>query len=164
METHLYMELIRLMRIEMEKYGSLATQLESQRQALLSQDMDSVMQLSTSIFELSDEMSKIRMQREQAVRQLSTVPAPHSLSQLLASTEHETKPLIEELVREINRLVGACRNQLQRNQMLFRRIRDIGQNLITSIVPEERRPQTYRRNGLNNYAATIRRSNYVQHA
>jgi len=57
------------------------------------------------------------------------------------------KPLFEELLREVNRLIGESRRRLERNQMLLHRSREIGQRFLHMINPEPVSKGLYARNG-----------------
>lgn len=157
--------LIQQLRSELEGYGTLFRLLEEQRAALIWQDADAILAASQALDEhilILDARKRAREETVRAAGYIDPVEGVPSLGLLIANLSHESRPLLEELFREINRLVKESRRQLQRNQMLFRRAWDLGQQLLQLVNPQQDFTPTYRRDGYSRKATGPVRSAYVK--
>ncbi|MCB1122136.1 MAG: flagellar export chaperone FlgN, partial [Verrucomicrobiae bacterium] len=87
-----------------------------------------------------------------------------TLGNFIRQLTHESKPLLEELFGEINRLIRESKRQLERNQMLYRRAWDLGQEMLRTLHPQEDFSETYKRNGYFSKAAPFRQASYIKMA
>lgn len=155
--------LVDRLRAELEGYGTLFRLLEEQRAALLKQDSDAILVVSASLEDHSKVLSDLRRQRESEIAMLAPEerPAP-TLGQFIQRMSHEARPLLEELLREINRLIAESKRQLTRNQMLYRRAWDLGQEMLRALQPGAQSGRVYRRDGYSRHAANAPRTSYTQ--
>ncbi len=160
--------LIEALRIELEAYGTLFRLLEDQRAALLNQNPDEIIEVSATIDSHASLLNDLRKQREEQVLQSAVLEGEETgrrtLAQFIAHLKHESKPLLEELFGEITRLVLESKRQLERNQMLYRRAWDLGQDILRSINPQPEFSETYKRDGYSRHAAAVQRTGYIKMA
>ena len=158
--------LIELLRTELEAYGTLFRLLEDQRAALLRQDAEEILDVSSKIDSHSELLNHLRKERESQVAGSTAwnVDEGRTLGNFIRQLKHESKPLLEELFGEINRLVKESKVQLERNQMLYRRAWDLGQELLRAFSPQEEFSQTYKRDGYSRNQGLIQRTGYVKMA
>ncbi|MCZ6675269.1 MAG: flagellar protein FlgN [Verrucomicrobia bacterium] len=158
--------LIEALRTELEAYGTLFRLLEDQRAALLNQNADEIVEVSSSIDSHASLLNNLRKEREDQVADspLWGGDGSRSLGQFIAQLKHESKPLLEELFGEITRLIRESKRELERNQMLYRRAWDLGQELLRSINPQADFSETYKRDGYSRHASAIQRTGYVKMA
>lgn len=158
-------DLIDKLRAELEAYGKLYRFLEDQRDALLSQDAELILEISADIQDHIAMMSNLRHEREQLLCRMTGVSGAEgipSISLMISNLTHHSKPLLEELYREVNRLVADSKRQLQRNQMLFQRAWDLGQQLIRNLNPKHDFTPVYKRNGVSSKPASVPRTSYIK--
>jgi len=129
-----------MLRREIEGYGRLFGLLEEQRQDLLQQDIEHLMDTNSRMEQHSGDLDGYRREREALVRNLcreadSAIEEP-TVRTLIVHTPEHTTPLFEELLREVNRLIGESRRKLERNQMLLRRSHEIGRSFLRLVHPE----------------------------
>ncbi len=158
--------LIELLRTELEAYGTLFRLLEDQRAALLNQDADEILEVSSQIDSHSALLNRLRKDRETQVAESTAWVAEEgrTLGNFIQQLKHESKPLLEELFAEINRLIKESKRQLDRNQMLYRRAWDLGQELLRAFTPQEEFSETYKRDGYSRNRGLIQRAGYVKMA
>lgn len=158
--------LIELLRTELEAYGTLFRLLEDQRTALLNQDADEILDVSLQIDSHAVVLNRMRQERESQVAESSAweIKEGRTLGNFIQQLKHESKPLLEELFAEINRLIKESKRQLDRNQMLYRRAWDLGQELLRAFSPQEDFSQTYKRDGYSRNRGVIQRTGYVKMA
>jgi len=141
-------ELIRTLRSEIEAYGKLFRLLERQRVALLNRDPEEILSVSETVQAHTGTIEGLLRQRLGQMRAIDpALPATPRFSEFLESLDDPARPLVEELVREISRLVEDSDRHLRRNQMLYRRASDIGQDMLRALNPHRGGTDTYKRNG-----------------
>lgn len=158
--------LVESLRSELEAYGTLFRFLEDQRAALLSNDAERILEVSSHINEHAALLSTLRKERERQVAESSDWETGElrTLGRFIARLKHESKPLLEELFGEITRLISESKRQLDRNQMLYRRAWDLGQEMLRSIDPRTVSSETYKRDGYSRRAGVVRPMSYVKMA
>lgn len=151
-------DLIATLRTELEAHGKLFRLLESQRSALLNRDVDTILDASQHLNGQIDSIRELQQARSRQVATLDPEGASQhaGISHCIERITDPVRPLLEELVREINRLITESARQLRRNQMLFRRASDIGQEMIRALNPQGADPDVYRRDGLTRQSAVSR--------
>jgi DNA anti-recombination protein RmuC len=147
----------------LEGYGTLFRLLEEQRAALLNQDAARILEISAELEQHAAALNQLRKQRESELQALAPQPPPPvTLGQFIQRVTHEAKPLLEELLREINRLIAESKRQLTRNQMLYRRAWDLGQEMLRVIQPGAENGRVYRRDGYTKKHTGAVRAGYTQ--
>lgn len=143
--------LAELLRGEVEGYGRLFRLLEQQREHLLKQRLEGLLQSIEEMNALTEELRMRKVEREQLVNGLwersefeDTIP---SIQALLDRMPPASEPMLRELLSEVNRLVGQSRHHLQRNHMLLRRSHEIGQRFLRILNPDTIKTSVYQRNG-----------------
>lgn len=141
-----------LLRQEIEGYGRLFGLLEEQRASFLGHDLEGIIQTNGAMEEQTEHLEGVRRERESLVTgiwQRSGGSGPEAtVKALIAFCPDETGPLFQELLNEVNRLIGQSRQRLEQNQMLMRRYREIGQKFLHLVHPESASTHTvYAANG-----------------
>lgn len=147
METP-YEVLAEKLRAEVEAYGRLFQMLEDQRKALLAQDPEWILSATDDLNGHARTIDQLRHDREGFFQTLREDES-QTLSAFIATSGHESRPLLEALYEEVNRLIGSSRRQLERNHMFFRRAWDLSQGLMQALNPQAPGPPVYQRNGLS---------------
>lgn len=158
-----------MLRREIQEYGKLFRILETQRESLLRQDIDKLIELNGELGAQTDLLLSLKQQREALVSELwsgAGRTGDATVSGLITAFPHETAPLMTELLHEVNRLVGQSRRHLERNQMLFTRVSAITTRFLRTLHPGADRPDTYQRNGKSRYKRGVNEgySRYVNRA
>lgn len=159
-------QLIDALRTELEAYGTLFRLLEDQRAALLNQNADEIVAVSSNIDSQAVVLNKLRQSREALVAQSPgwAGEGSRTLGKFILQLNHESKPLLEELFGEITRLIQESKRQLERNQMLYRRAWDLGRELLQSTNPRTEFSETYKRDGYSRQAGAVQQTRYVKMA
>lgn len=143
--------LAEMLRREIEGYGRLFHLLEEQRESLLKNNLSDLIETNCRMESHTDELDRLRKERETLVaslcQTLEILEGPPTVKGLLSRSPEDTQPLFEELLREVNRLIGESRRKLERNQMLLHRSRDIGQTFLNMLSPEPVNGGLYARSG-----------------
>jgi flagellar biosynthesis/type III secretory pathway chaperone len=152
-------QLADMLRREIEGYGRLFGLLEEQRESLLHNNLESLVETNVRMEAHTDELDHWRRERESLVRGLFREVEGASgqnptVKGLVRHSPEATQPLFEELLSEVNRLIGESRRKLERNQMLLRRSRDIGRRFLDMINPEPAPGGLYARNGQSRTKST----------
>lgn len=145
-------ELAGKLRKEIEAYGKLFELLEEQKSQFLKKDVDGINQINETMTDQTSILHGLKQEREALVQNIwersNGNEKPITVKELLKHSPHESWPMFEELLGEVNRLILASQRQLEKNQMLLRRSWEIGQRFLQMLVPEEATASTvYGANG-----------------
>ncbi len=159
META-YEILAEKLRAEVEAYGHLFQLLEDQRNALLAQDSERILAVTDHLNRHALKIDGLRRDRERCFLTLREDES-QTLSVFIKTLQHESRPQLEALYEEVNRLIGSSRQQLERNHMFFRRAWDLSQGLLQALNPQAPGPPVYERNGQSRRGSGGKASTYA---
>lgn len=142
-----------MLREELAAFGELFAVLESQRNYLLEQDLDSFIGVNEQLQGQADKIRVLRERRDEFRREMSSVlgiddSGPEAIKSLVRRAPEKLFPMFGGLIKEIERLMVATRNYLKRNQMLVRRAYDTNRQFLSMIGAGGPQTQGYRRNGV----------------
>lgn len=145
-----YEPLVDLLRNEIEAYGRLFHLLEMQRAALIQQDIDAIISHNQEVENQTAHIKRLNRDRLKMVSELHPDGVSRIIS-LVDRIEDNSKELLQELIREINRLIRESHRQLSCNQMLYRRALEISRETLRVLRPDRSEvPGIYRRDGITN--------------
>lgn len=159
--------LVKMLRSEIEGYGKLFRILEGQRECLLNRDLEGLVRLNEEIGPHTDLLEHNKRSRESLVDELWTEAAREgrgTVRKLIREFPNPKQPLMEELLGEVNRLVEKSRQQLQRNQMLFTRSKNLTAQYLKMLQPDEGQAFVYQRNGHSRSGSRAVASRYLNRA
>jgi len=142
--------LANLLRQEIEAYGRLFGVLEEQRRMLLKHNLDGILDTNEEMEGQTQVLARLKQQREALLTSLwsrTGDEASPTVSGLMELSPHETKPMLEALLVEVNRLIQQSRHHLERNQMLLRRSHDFGRKFLMMVNQDGSQSLVYQRNG-----------------
>ncbi|MFP4157356.1 MAG: flagellar protein FlgN [Opitutales bacterium] len=142
-----------MLREELAGYGELFSILESQREFLLSQDLDAFIGANQELERQAGRIQDMRDRRGNFIDQFSAAigwedSTPPTIKILVCSAPDKLRPMFAGLIEEVERLMRATRDYLKRNQMLVRRAYDTNRQFIAAISNEGSTTTGYRRNGV----------------
>lgn len=141
-----------MLRTEIEAYGGLFSVLETQREALLSRDLDGVNAANINLEENAASIDRLRKERSTFVEgcardfQIGSEEKA-TVRKLIEHAPEAVRFMLDGIIVEVERLIESSRNYLNQNQMLIRRAYDMNKQFLTVINPDGRSGPAYRRNG-----------------
>lgn len=158
------------LRNEIEAYGRLFELLEEQRAQFLKKDLNGLTEINETMTDQTSVLHGLKQEREELVRDIwersSEKRETPTVKELLKHSPHQSWPMFEELLGEVNRLIQQSQLQLEKNQMLLRRSWEIGQKFLKMLVPVEEDSSTvYASNGQSHPSTEkVPVSRYKKHA
>jgi hypothetical protein len=127
-----------LLRCEVAEYGRLIQLFEEQQTFLFNRDAPGVLRTSDSIEAQVGALGDCRGTRERAVAEFAArrgLPAQATLRSLIPFIAPEAQPLIEALMKDLNRLVSRVRRTSRLNRLFLIRTIENHQELLRRIHP-----------------------------
>lgn len=127
------------LRDELQEYGGLLGQFESQQEALFRRDSNGVLSSISTIEQQARAASMKRQHREETVRAFAIdqgKSADSTLRSLIGCFPSEVRPMMEALIDEINRLVHRARRKARQNSELLQRAIEMHQEALRTLRPE----------------------------
>jgi len=151
-ENDCWSKLTTMLRRELEGYGGLFSILEAQRESLLSQNLDSIIESNNDLQTQADAIQLLRERRLAFIEECSRViaweaPEAATIKALVRLAPAKLQPMFDGLIKEIERLMASSRNYLKRNQMLMRRAYDVNRQFLAFVGSDGTQNVAYRRNG-----------------
>lgn len=131
--------LVDALRSELEEYGALLGLFDTQQNAILSRDSESILLTVSTIEEQMHRLQALRRQREEIVCGYASQfvqPVNSTLRSLVRFFAAEARPLLEALIDEINHLIHRARRRSRQNHLLLSRAVDVRQELLQTLRPE----------------------------
>jgi flagellar biosynthesis/type III secretory pathway chaperone len=127
-----------LLREELEEYGALLGLFDEQQAAIIAGESAAVLASARALEEKARFVQGLRLRRENRVGEIafSMGRDPRStLTSILGGFPPEVRPLLDALVREINRLVHRTRRRAGQNHLLLSRAVEIRQQILQTLRP-----------------------------
>jgi len=138
--TNPLQRLIESLRNELQQYGEMLALLEQQRQAVLFQGANGILQYISSINSQSHIISKARDIRKMALTRLGhTLDLGDEIkfSNLIPCLPEPVRPLVTALIQENNALLLRIRQRAQQNHVCMQKTVDHMKNFIEQLGPDD---------------------------
>lgn len=144
-------ELATVLRDEVAKYGTLFQQLENQRIALIEQDPPGIIEASLKLEQCMADLDALHTRREEVVSSLKHAlgySQETTITGMLEKAQPAHAPLIEERLREVNRLIKESRRYLASSRTLCRKAWETGAAILAALGHQQSAVFTYSDRGL----------------
>jgi flagellar biosynthesis/type III secretory pathway chaperone len=138
MKTHWEL-IVTSLREELTEYGGLLHLFEVQQRALFDRDADAVLEHASKIEAHTRALTGSRERREKLVAAFASEhgrPLNSTLRSLLPLLPEESRPLLEALIDEINRLLHRVRRTSRHNHSLLSRAVEVNQETLQTLRPQ----------------------------
>ena len=153
--NHDWENLAESLRGEIAENGRLIHLFDEQQRAIIRGDADHVLELSNAIQAQVGVLTGSRREREEAVAAFALAhgqPQGAPLRSLLPSCPAEARPLVEELIANLNRLIHRVRRGSSQNHRLLQHTVDTHQEILRRLRPDAF-TRTYAQDGRVSVAA-----------
>jgi flagellar biosynthesis/type III secretory pathway chaperone len=140
---------VECLRNEATEYGRLLQLIEEQQQTIFKRDTAGVLRLTNAIQGQADVLQDCRRRRDRVIGQFAADngrDATASLRSMLADVAPESRPQLEALIGEVNRLIHRVRRSMHLNRRLLGCTLEFHQELLRRLRPDSF-TKTYARDG-----------------
>ncbi len=159
-------QIIAALRAELEEYGGLLNVFDEQQQAILNRQPDTVLALEERLAAQLSAAKTRRSHRESLVATFAgdgRSPSRVSLLGVIPAFREATRPLVEALATEINRLIARTRRRAEQNQLLLARTVEVMQEVCERLSPGTV-SKTYAPNGRMKIKAAASAGRLLEHS
>ncbi|MBC2595036.1 flagellar export chaperone FlgN [Ruficoccus amylovorans] len=160
-------ELAELLREEVAQYGRLFRHLEDQRAALIAQDPPAILELNVQLEKQAVVLNELQQRRGElvtALREDLGLSGEMGIIEMTQAALPENAPLIEERLREVNRLIRETRRYLSSSRVLYRKAWEIGQAVLAAAGFQQQSLSLYSQGGVASAPKAAAGSLTNQHA
>lgn len=127
------------LREEISDYGALLSLFETQQQALLDRDAETVLRIAAEIEGNTKFLGQARTRREKVVAEFATengASAGSTLRSLLFLIEPDARPLLNALIDEVNSLLHRTKRTSRHNYALLQSTVEVGREALGRLAPQ----------------------------
>ncbi len=129
------------LRLELQEYGALLNLLNEQQGGILGRDPENLINLNLSIekqIEMTNSMRTNRVKITGALALDEERPQSTPIGDLLDDLPDSVRPLLEALIDDIRAILDKLRTRARQNQMLLSRARELTEDILQTLQPQER--------------------------